>query len=341
YIENITFTGNRATNGGGINFQAASSRPIRSCRFIGNHATLDGGGIFADPVANFIPIVNCLFEGNTAGDDGGGFFYRQGIQFDTAFLYNTVFRNNAAGSTGGALWFNAHGSTIPLKIANCEFAENTAGIAGGAVWVFGGATIDPSVGAVIPASRVTCNTSTFVSNSAGESGGAVFLDRSDRTDAFLNATNCIFWNNDAEVDATATPTAIISTSIVEHGWAGGGGGGVFDADPLFLDAPSDLRLASLSPAIDRGDTLNIPGDYFDLDADTIKDDEIPFDLLAQGRRFDAWADDTPIVPSPVIDLGAHESRAACRADINGDGTTDTADLGLFIGFFSAGDARAD
>ena len=340
YIENITFTGNLATNGGGINYQAASSRPIRSCRFIGNHADLDGGGIFADPVANFLPIVDCVFEGNTAGDDGGGLFYKQGIIFDTAYLFNTVFRGNSANSTGGALCFNAQGSTIPLKIVNCEFAGNTAASVGGAVWVFGGAVIDPSVGAVILGSRVTCNNSTFFANNAGGSGGAVYLGSSDRTSAHINATNCIFWNNDAEIDATATPTAIISTSIVEHGWSGGGSG-VLDADPLFLDAPADLRLASLSPAIDRGDTFNIPADYFDLDEDTLATEEVPFDLLGQGRRFDAWADDAPIVPAPVVDLGAHECRAACRADVNGDGLVGLDDLTLFINFFSAGDARGD
>jgi hypothetical protein len=85
--------------------------------------------------------------------------------------------------------------------------------------------------------------------------------------------------------------ATVSYSDVQGGWAGTGN---IDASPLFLNAPSDLRLGAGSPAVDSGNNAAVPGG-------------VTTDVAGLPRFFDdPGVVDTGAGTPPIVDMGAHE-----------------------------------
>jgi hypothetical protein len=83
----------------------------------------------------------------------------------------------------------------------------------------------------------------------------------------------------------------VSYSDVQGGWAGTGN---IDANPLFLNAPSDLRLGSGSPAVDSGNNAAVPGG-------------VTTDIAGLPRFFDdPGVVDTGAGTPPIVDMGAYE-----------------------------------
>ena len=70
-------------------------------------------------------------------------------------------------------------------------------------------------------------------------------------------TNCILWENKTQEifneDENSVPT--VSYSCIQGGYEGTGN---IDADPLFVNAPADLRLSAESPCIDAGTSEGAP-----------------------------------------------------------------------------------
>ena len=68
-LEGVSIVDGNAVEGGGI---WCNSRPtIRNCRLVNNTATL-GGGLYCG--RGDVRIIDCRFEGNTAIEDGGGLY---------------------------------------------------------------------------------------------------------------------------------------------------------------------------------------------------------------------------------------------------------------------------
>ena len=75
----------------------------------------------------------------------------------------------------------------------------------------------------------------------------------------------------------------------------------------------------------------MPADEFDLDQDGDTDEPIPFDLDGNPRFVDdPDTDDTGHGTPPIVDMGAYEFQVPCAADLDGDGDTDQADLGILL-----------
>ena len=80
----------------------------------------------------------------------------------------------------------------------------------------------------------------------GEGGGIA--------SSLLSMVNCIVWDNhaatNAEVVVTYNGSISITYSDIKGGWSGTG---LIDADPMFVNPPTDLHLDASSPCIDTAD----------------------------------------------------------------------------------------
>ncbi|MBE0688142.1 MAG: hypothetical protein IH585_19270 [Anaerolineaceae bacterium] len=106
-------------------------------------------------------------------------------------------------------------------------------------------------------------------------------------------TNAILWGNtDGQIFNDPDSTARVTYSDIQDGLEGTGN---IEVDPLFINAPSNLRLQTGSPAINSGTNIAVPWDIHDLDGDGITTTErLPFDIRWLNRIVD------------TVDMGAYE-----------------------------------
>lgn len=125
-IQNSTFTGNTAPNGGAIN-NLLSKLTIKNSVFRDNESTRPepggGGAIYND--AGKLKITDTLIIGNTSANLGGGIFSwaNQVMEYSgKTSIINTVIAENHA-AHGGGLW---KGGSYVLQLKNSVVANNTA-----------------------------------------------------------------------------------------------------------------------------------------------------------------------------------------------------------------------
>ena len=253
-LNNCTFIGNAARDGGGM-YNSNASRPVlTNCTFIGNSARV-GGGLLNR--YNNTKVTNCTFSGNLARE-GGGMFNSHDI---ITSVENCIFSGNSA-EHGGAIG----NESSYTKLSNCTFEENRA--------------VDYGGGISLSNSKSTLTNCLFYFNSA-ENGNA--LACSSYIDPYeINITNCILWDDNYEIWNKGGLTITVSYSDIKGGqntiydpygttvW----GEGNIDNDPCFVDpANNDYHLQSqggrydmntqswvidavTSPCIDAGDPMS-------------------------------------------------------------------------------------
>ncbi|GMU35521.1 MAG: hypothetical protein AMXMBFR20_33920 [Planctomycetia bacterium] len=153
-----TFTGNAADWSGAME-TAECSPTLLDCIFTMNDA-VNGGGAMAHSAGADSSMVRCQYFSNTAGFGGAVYFLDV---TDVAFTGCEFFSNSA--NDAGAMYFYNAGSLVD----GCRFEGNTAGLIPSGL---GGA-----IGAVVGSNPVI-RRCTFINNSAGGSGGAIWLDSS-------------------------------------------------------------------------------------------------------------------------------------------------------------------
>jgi len=109
-LTNVTFTGNQAATGGGIeNFE--SSPTLTNVTFTGNQATINGGGMFntafGGPESN-PTLTNVTFDGNQARWGGG----MRNANGSSAALTNVTFAGNQATDMGGGMYNSESSPTL-------------------------------------------------------------------------------------------------------------------------------------------------------------------------------------------------------------------------------------
>jgi predicted outer membrane repeat protein len=203
-VENSTFTGNQAANGGAIHLLGADLSVTGSSfeSNIANHAFDNGGGgaIYVDGTRNHsgnITLVDSSFTNNTTNNLGGVIFsFPEGT--GTTTIDGCVMDGNSATNKGlgGAIYHqSAHGNG-PLMVRNSALVNNRSHSQGGALWSIdapvtvinstfvGNTALNPdpnpdpawkagSGGAITAADGVEIINSTIVGNSAGFVGGGV------------------------------------------------------------------------------------------------------------------------------------------------------------------------
>ena len=296
---------NEAVSGGGV-FCLYNNAIMRDCTIAYNTANGSGGGVYT--ACGRPAIIHCNVNGNTAETVGGGILCYSGRP---TVSHCTIWGNVADISAGGGILCRDSDAVI----TNCLITGNSAGwYSGGGGGVYCTEDHHPP--------PVSLNNCTIVQNVSGTYGGGVRC-----SGAIVEISNCIVWANmpDQLYDVSGR---YVSYSDIEGGWPGDGN---IDADPLFLDPyQGNYRLLPGSPCIDAADNEAVPPDTLDLDEDGDCDEPIPFDLGGTARFVDdPDTNDTGNGTPPIVDMGAYEFQV-CRADLDADGDTDHADLGILL-----------
>lgn len=234
--------------------------------FTGNFAQSEGGGLRVTSGAPL--LLSCVFQGNSVGFGGkGGGIYAGGGSSLTA--QGCVFRSNSisSSSTGGG---GVETAGAPVTMINSIFAQNNPN----------GLQVASVDGSVV-------DNCTFTGNSGY---GAAFLASNGNT-----ITNSILWGDSTGELCTGVcaGSASVTYCDVQGGFAGTGN---VNADPIFIQAPGDLRPGPNSPAVDSGSNFAVTGGVI-------------VDIAGLPRFFDdPNVADTGIgLPgSPIVDMGAYE-----------------------------------
>jgi predicted outer membrane repeat protein len=233
-VTNCMFSGNNASDGGGMCNDQGSNPTVTDCTFNGNSGYIGGG--MCNVSGSNPTVSDCIFLSNTASLHGGGM---QNESSDPN-VTNCIFSGNSASAHGGGIMNN--NSSNP-KVANCIFTLNTAGEGGGGM--------ADSIN-----SNPTATNCTFKMNTAGYGGGMYNYNSSP------TMTNCILWGDTPDEIDNDSSTVTVTYSDVQGGFTGTGN---IDKDPCFatgnmLYHPEyGLYLASSnSPCVDAGDS-NAPG----------------------------------------------------------------------------------
>ena len=221
-VTNVTFTRNTATlEGGAINLRG-SGITLSDDRFYENTAGENGGALYAGLTGKSSVIYDSVFKNNAAKDHGGaidwrsqagevknsnftansagygGAIYLNGISSGSE-ISNSIFENNTATANGGAIDCNA---TL-MNLTYTKFISNRADGYGAALCRESNATggfgeynnftsnyagISGAALAWMGVSNININHYIFIDNTAGVSGGAIYVGE--------NSNNCTVNNSE-------------------------------------------------------------------------------------------------------------------------------------------------
>ncbi len=199
-------------------------------------------------------LINCSFSENTAGFGGGMY-----NDHSSPTLTNCSFSGNTTYNGGGGIYNYSSSPTL----TNCSFSGNTATFGGGGI-------------TNISLSSPTLMNCSFSGNTTS---GIQNIYSSSPT-----LTNCILWGNGTEIFNVTGSSPTVTYSIVQGGYPGTGN---LNADPLFVNPPTDLHLQPSSPAINAGTSAGAPA--FDFEGDS----------RPQGTKFDMGVDEVPCSGTPA------------------------------------------
>lgn len=277
-----------ATNGfGGGLFSNASTFLVREVTIQHNTAGLGGPGITDDalaPGSSGLTVVSSRITDNATPGAGGG-IYLQGA--DTTFVNATIDNNVASSPVGGGGVFAEAGAN-PTFINSLIILNSAQQVGGLQLADSGGGT----------GTGATISNTTIADNSANGLQEVGSWGSFPATGAVV-VNNSILWTGTggfAIFDATLNET--VSHSTVQ-GYTGGTNNSA--ADPLFANQGLGIyTLAAASPGRNAGSNALISPDVADLDNDTNTAEPSPIDVTGNTRS-----------QGLSVDMGAHESAAAC------------------------------
>ena len=201
------FAGNNAANGGAVCMSGhyyikpyyATLTVHEGCTFTDNLATTGGGAIYMENNGtsytdddgnlkyyhNVVQILGTegnlvTFTGNKATSGHGGAL-RMGSRVDLNVEYAT-FENNSCGNSTGHLGGVVYaGACDTVKLTNSTFTNNSTTGSGGVLYADGAlqyATINGTSTKYPDPENITVENCSFTGNSAGTTGGALFVQRS-------------------------------------------------------------------------------------------------------------------------------------------------------------------
>ena len=239
-----SFSGNSASDGGGVSAWGSSNVYISgNTTFSGNSAN-DGGGVSAQYRSNVYISGNTTFSGNSASyGNGGGVSARASSYVDISG--NTTFSVNAASYGGGvSAW---HGSNVNIS-GNTNFSGNSASYDGGGVsasdrgnvYISGNTTFIGNSASDGGALSVLCNNvyisgNVMFSSNSARIGGCVFVHdnclytstTSLNLDGKCSFTNCSATNDGGAIHASGIQLNLSGNNVFDANRAEHFGGGLY------------------------------------------------------------------------------------------------------------------
>jgi len=258
-MNNCTFDGNLANDGGGAFLSKTAGLILQDCTFIGNRAAKNSGGGIRSYTENTYSLLNCRFVGNSARNEGGGVF---NSGESNATLTNCIFVGNSSRQGGGGMsnWPDKHGPSH-TRLTNCTFIANSSGVMPGGFRDFGECI-----------STLTNCILWFNTDRDGSSESAQV--HGERT--IVNHCRIQGWTG----KLGGTGNLGDEPLFVD-----------FDGPDNVIGTDDDnLRLKPGSPCINAGDNAALPTDKLDLDSDGDPNEPIPFDFEGKPRILNGTVD---------------------------------------------------
>lgn len=267
---------------GGAVFGGWRSRvEVRSCTFEGNTASR-GGGAVAVWTGSELTIVDSTFVGNSSWYGGAVYSLLSPLNIvNSVFVDNVAIDANGLGD-GGAIGTDgasespddAVGGDITICGTLLE-GNQGSGVGGGAyIWAYppdvvtidrttveGNSVDDLGGGMRLSNGAITVRNSSFLSNTSGNHGGALYLDCAPS----CTVTNSTFYGNDAAMYGGAisggAPLSMNNVTFASN-HAGGHGGALFGGDwvlenSLFVDNSSGNPWGQARNCGDTGTGSNV------------------------------------------------------------------------------------
>ena len=258
-MNNCTFDGNLANDGGGAHLKKTASLVLQNCAFIGNRAAKNRGGGLRSYTGNTYSLFNCRFIGNSARNQGGGVF--NGDESNVT-LANCIFVGNSAGEGGGGM-SNTPGRyrASHARLTNCTFIANSARTKIGGFFSRG-------------------ENSSTLSN-------CILWSNTDRDSSLESAQ--------VYCEGAVINNCCVQGWTGKLGGTGNFGDAPLFIDFDGLDnvigtEDDNLRLKPGSPCINAGDNAALPTDKLDLDSDVDPNEPIPFDIEGKPRILNGIVD---------------------------------------------------
>lgn len=262
-LTGITFQNGQAVGPGGAIYASTGNGTgpndpitINDCKFLNNHATSDGGGVYLSGSKPLINIDGATFEGNSADTSAGGAYLSGGNPDLATFLSNIVLTNNQAlnGNGGGMIQngqkgfelngfeatgnkaLNGEGGAIYASSAGAPDVVNfllvDGVIQGNQAGNNGGGASFITVGSIVLQDLSVSDNSTDGTSAFG--GGAYVSCGSD-----IEISNSTFANNQITVSgngggvyaSNGRSIKITGSTVSGNSTADGNGGGIYHTGP--------------------------------------------------------------------------------------------------------------
>ena len=235
-----SFHDNHASGDGGGVYARESDIDLENCTFTENSATYEGGSVWVAISGNAV-INGCSFSdstGRSAGAVGGGSLSGRDVSL---FISNCTFIRNTTNTTGGKNHWGGgiYARDCALNLLNCDFDSNEAESGGGVLTYQCTFDID---GCTFTSNHAdlygggfnnaeggsgSLRDSTFDGNTTNGGGGGAFLEDLAAEDT---VANCDFLNNTASTDGGGIQVKTSAPTIIDcvfaRNDAGSGGGGL-------------------------------------------------------------------------------------------------------------------
>ncbi|MBQ8285295.1 MAG: hypothetical protein IJZ10_03225, partial [Thermoguttaceae bacterium] len=218
-VENVVFSGNAATYGGGIHVGGSQSLTVVASEIIENTATNEGGGISVTDDAA-LTLTDSLVDANeiTAGAKnvyGGGIYAAGTLTVENSDITNNV-ANGINDAFGGGIYAKKTSTLLNSNVSN-NLATGKFAVRGGGV--------DARGTLIATDSTFDGNVATHTTDDWSVYGGGIYFDASAGT---ATLTNCVLTNNAATTDGGAfraqTGTATLTGCAISNNSATYGGG---------------------------------------------------------------------------------------------------------------------
>ena len=218
-LDKIAIAGNSSIQtsryGGGIDINNDDCQLYMTDSKIAYNFAKSGGGIYVEGENEIITMDNSEICFNYAYESGGGINVYKDASYITMINGSKIYKNESY-DCGGGIYLNNPYCQLNSPDQTAEISNNSSDVDGGGI----------CVGESTRGNTQIIKNITFNSNTARESGGAIYTLQNN-----LTIENCTFEDNSVEDTGGAIYTNAKNTTIknctIQYNYAGENGGGIY------------------------------------------------------------------------------------------------------------------